>query len=65
LFHGKTVLIITTGDLENVSLELISKWIGFNLLAHSFFEEYSALIIIIDVDRFSGSVDGVRNWELD
>jgi hypothetical protein len=25
LFHGKTVLIITTGDFENVSLELISK----------------------------------------
>jgi hypothetical protein len=64
LFHGKTVLIITTGDLENVSLELISKWISFNLLSHSFFEEYSALIIIVNIDGFSCSVNRIWDGEL-
>ena len=59
LFHGETVFIIATGDFEDVSLEFVSKGVGFNLLSHSFFKEYSALIIIVDIDGFSCSVDGV------
>jgi hypothetical protein len=64
LFHGKTVLIIATGNFEDISLEFVTKWISFNLLPHSFFKENSALIIVIDVDGFSGTVDGVGDGEL-
>jgi hypothetical protein len=64
LFHGETVFIITTGDFEDVSLELVSKWVGFNLLSHSFFEEDSALIIVIDVDGLGGAVNWVGDGEL-
>jgi hypothetical protein len=65
LLHGKSVTVITTGDFENVSLEFVSQWIGFNLLAHSFFEEDSALIIVVDIDGFGCSVNRVRDWELE
>jgi hypothetical protein len=64
LFHGETVFIIATGDFEDVSLEFVSKWVGFNLLSHSFFEEDSALIIVIDVDGLGGAVNRVGDGEL-
>jgi hypothetical protein len=64
LFHGETVFIIATGDFEDVSLEFVSKGVGFNLLSHSFFEEDSALIIVIDVDGLGGAVNWVGDGEL-
>ena len=64
LFHGKSVSVITTGDFEDVPLELITEWISFNLLSHPFFEENSALIIVVDVDALGGAVDWVGDWEL-
>jgi hypothetical protein len=59
LFHGKSVSIIAAGDSKDIAFEFVSEGIGFNLLAHSFFEEYSAFVIIVNVDRFSGSVDWI------
>jgi hypothetical protein len=65
LLHGKSVTIITTGNLEDVALEFFTKGVGFDLLAHSFFKEYSALIIIINVDGFGSSVNWIGDGELD
>lgn len=35
LLHGETILIVTTSDLEDVSLEFITKSVSFDFLAHS------------------------------
>jgi hypothetical protein len=59
LLHGKAVLVETSVDSEDVSLEFLSKSIGFNLLSHTLFEKDSASVIIIDVKRFGGTVGGV------
>jgi hypothetical protein len=59
LFHGKAVLIETSVDSEDVSLELIAESISLNFLSHSSFEEDSASVVIIDIERFGGSVGRV------
>ena len=64
LLHGESVSVKATSDFEDVTLEFVSQWIGLNLLSHSFLKEYSALIIIVNVDRFSSSVNRVWDWEL-
>jgi len=64
LFHGESIAIITASDFEDITFELIAQRISFNLLSHSFFKENSTLIIVIDVDGFSGTVDGVGDGEL-
>ena len=35
LLHGETLLVVASGDTENIALELISKSVGFNFLAHA------------------------------
>ena len=64
LLHGKTIVVIATGDLENISFELFSKIIGFNFLSHSLFEEMSPAIGIVDHHCLGGSVFRVRQTEL-
>ena len=64
LFHGKAVLIEASVDFEDVTFKLLAECISLNFLSHSFFEEDSASVIIIDIERFGGSVGRVRNAEL-
>ena len=35
LLHGETVLIVTTGNFEDVSLEFVTKNVTFDFLTHS------------------------------
>lgn len=35
LLHWETLLVVTTGNLEDVSLELVSDGVSWNLSAHS------------------------------
>lgn len=64
LFHGESVLVESSVDSEDVAFELLSKGIGLNFLTHPSFEEDSAAIVIIDIERFRGSVGGVGDAEL-
>ena len=64
LFHGKTIFVKATVDSKNIAFELFSKIIGFHFLAHSLFEEDSALVIVIDFKGFCGPVGRIRNTEL-
>jgi hypothetical protein len=64
LFHGESVLVESSVDSEDISFELLSKSIGLNFLTHPSFEEDSAAIVIIDIERFGGSVGGVGDTEL-
>jgi hypothetical protein len=39
LLHWETLLVVTTGDLEDVTLEFISDGVSWNLSAHSVVEK--------------------------
>jgi hypothetical protein len=58
LLHGEAVFIEATVDLEDVSLELLTEGISLDFLTHSLLEEYSASVVIIDIERFGSAVDG-------
>lgn len=48
LLHGETILIVTTGNFEDVSLEFITKLVAFNFLTHSSSVEEAKLLFIVD-----------------
>jgi len=48
LLHGETILIVTTGNFEDVSLEFITKLVAFDFLTHSSSVEEAKLLFIID-----------------
>jgi len=50
LLHGETVLIITAGNFEDVSLEFVTKTITFDFLAHSSTVEDGKLLFVINTD---------------
>lgn len=56
LFHGKSITVKSACDFKYVSLELISKRISLNFLAHTFFKEVSPAIGIVDNNGFGCSV---------
>jgi len=58
LLHGETVLIVTTGNFEDVSLEFITKSVTFDFLAHSFTVEDGKLLVIIDGDGLLATSSG-------
>jgi len=58
LFHGETVLIVTTGNFEDVSLEFITKSVTVDFLAHSFTVEDGKLLVIIDRDGLLATSSG-------
>lgn len=39
LLHGETLLVVTTGDLEDVTLPLVTKAVSLNLLTHTLLVE--------------------------
>jgi hypothetical protein len=64
LFHGKTLLVVTSSDLEHVALKLVTKRVTLDLLAHSFLVEDTHTVLIIDLNELLGAVGGVSNIEL-
>merc|ERR1740128_287962 len=52
LLHGETLLVVSTGNPQNVSLELFSECIGIDLLAHPLLVERTNLQLIVDLDEF-------------
>jgi len=64
LFHGETVLIVTTGNFEDVSLEFITKSVTFDFLAHSFTVEDGKLLVIIDGDGLLATSSGAGDVKL-
>lgn len=59
LLHWETLLVVSTGDLEDVSLPLISNTVSWNLLAHSLVVENADAALIVDVDELLGAVGWV------
>jgi len=48
LLHGETVLIVTSGNFEDVTLEFITEGIAFDFLSHSSSVEKRKLLFIVD-----------------
>jgi len=64
LLHGKALLVVSSGDLEHESLELITDGVSGDFLAHATVHEDAELAIIFNVDEFLGTGSGVRDVEL-
>ena len=51
LLHGETLLVVSSRDTENVSLELVSENISVNLVGDTLVVESAELDLIIDLDE--------------
>lgn len=61
LLHWETLLVVTTSDLEDVTLEFVRDEVTFNFLTHTLVVEGTQLVVIIDVDGLLSTVGWVRN----
>jgi hypothetical protein len=59
LLHGETLLVVSSGDLEDVALELVADGVTGDLLAHALLHEDTDAALIIDLDELLGAVGGV------
>lgn len=64
LLHWETLLVVTTSDAHNITLPLITKAVGWDLLAHLLFHKDSELSLVVDFDEFLRPVGRVGNVEL-
>lgn len=59
LLHGETLLVVSTSDLEDVALELVTDGVAGDLLAHTLLVENTNAAFIVDLDQLLGAVGGV------
>lgn len=58
LLHGETLLVVASGDLEDVSLPLITDAVTGDLLAHTALHEDAETALIFDFDELLRAVGG-------
>jgi len=51
LLHGETILIVTTSDTKDVTLEFITQRRSIHLIADAHFHEDAELLLIIDIEH--------------
>jgi len=61
LFHGESVLIVAAGNLEDISLELITEVVTSDLLSHSLSEELKQFFVVINGNGLLAAGNWVRN----
>merc|ERR1719175_601339 len=64
LLHVEALLVIASSDTENISLELVTKGVGLNLLAHPLLVEGTHLQLISNLDELLASRGRVRQVDL-
>jgi len=64
LLHGETLLVVTTGNLEEVTLELITERVTSDFGAHALLHEGTELALIVDLDNFLRPIGRVGDVEL-
>ena len=64
LTHGKALLVVTTSDSQHVALPLITEVIGGDLSGNALVVEWTAQVLILEVDGLLGCVRWVRDVEL-
>ena len=51
LLHGESLLVVTPGDAEDVTLELVPESVGGDLSAHTLLVEGTDLVLIVDLNQ--------------
>jgi len=64
LLHGEALLVVASGDPEDVSLELIADAVAGNFLAHTAVHEDAELALIIDLDQLLCAIGGEGDVQL-
>lgn len=64
LLHGETLLVVSSGNFENVAFVVLAHDITINFLSHSLFEEWTNLAFIINLNFLLPTRAGVCNIEL-
>ena len=64
LLHWESLLVVTSGDLEDVSLEFVTNRVAWYFVSHSLVHEDSHFPVIIDVDEFVGPICWVTDIQL-
>ena len=64
LLHGEALLIVATGNFEDVASELRADAVGGNFGAHTAVHEDAKLTLIFDLYQFLRTIGWVGNVEL-
>lgn len=64
LLHGEALLVVTAGDAEDVTLELIADGVARDLGAHALLEEDTGLALIFNVEELLAAVGREGNVQL-
>ena len=64
LLHRESLLVVSTGDLEDVTFEFGAHTVGGDLCAHALVHEDAEFALIFDFDHLLRTVGWVRNVEL-
>jgi len=64
LLHWETLLVVTTGDSEDVALELVADGVTWDLGAHALVHEDTELAVIVDLNELLGAIGWVGDVQL-
>ncbi len=64
LFHSKSLLVVTTLDLENVTLKLLPEAVTTDLSGHTLVKKGEELTVILDLETFTLTSNGVGDVQL-
>jgi hypothetical protein len=64
LLHGETLLVVSTGDAEDVALVLVTERVSSDFVRHLLLEEGTVFSLIFDVNELLGPSCGVGDVEL-
>jgi hypothetical protein len=64
LLHGETLLVVASGDPEDVALELVADAVAGDFVTHAAVHEDAELALIFDLDQLLGAIVGVGDVEL-
>lgn len=64
LLHWETLLVVASGDLEDVALELISNGVTWDLSAHALLHEDAELALVLNLDHLLAAIGRVRDVKL-
>lgn len=59
LLHWETLLVVASGNFENISLELITNAVAWHFLPHALVLEDSETAVIVDFDKLLSAIGGV------
>lgn len=64
LLHRETLLVVSTGDAEDVALELVADGVAGDFLTHAAVHEDAQLALVFDLDQLLRAIVGVGDVEL-